>query len=89
MLLITGGTGYIGSHSCVAHDLLIVDNLCNSDASGKPFPNKIVPRRAGNIAQCWAAPGLAKQRLKWEAIRGLQAMCDDTWHWQQTVAIKK
>jgi UDP-glucose 4-epimerase len=35
MILITGGTGYIGSHTCVAlaeagHDLLILDNLCNS-----------------------------------------------------------
>ena len=35
MILVTGGTGYIGSHSCVAlaqagHELVIVDNLCNS-----------------------------------------------------------
>ena len=37
MILITGGTGYNGSHACVAlaqagHDLLILDNLCNSRA---------------------------------------------------------
>ena len=37
MILVTGGTGYIGSHTCVAlalagHDLLILDNLCNSRA---------------------------------------------------------
>jgi UDP-glucose 4-epimerase len=37
MILVTGGTGYIGSHACVAlaqagHELLIVDNLCNSRA---------------------------------------------------------
>jgi UDP-glucose 4-epimerase len=37
MILITGGTGFIGSHACVAlaaagHDLLILDNLCNSRA---------------------------------------------------------
>ena len=35
MILVTGGTGYIGSHTCVAlvqagHELVIVDNLCNS-----------------------------------------------------------
>lgn len=35
MILVTGGTGYIGSHACVAlvaqgHDVVIVDNLCNS-----------------------------------------------------------
>ncbi len=37
MILVTGGTGYIGSHACVAlaqagHELLILDNLCNSRA---------------------------------------------------------
>lgn len=36
MLLITGGTGFIGSHACVAfaqagHEFLILDNLCNSE----------------------------------------------------------
>lgn len=35
MILVTGGTGYIGSHTCVAlaqagHELLILDNLSNS-----------------------------------------------------------
>jgi UDP-glucose 4-epimerase len=38
MILVTGGTGYIGSHTCVAlaqagHELLILDNLCNSKRS--------------------------------------------------------
>jgi UDP-glucose 4-epimerase len=37
MILVTGGTGFIGSHTCVAlaragHDLVILDNLCNSRA---------------------------------------------------------
>lgn len=36
-ILVTGGTGYIGSHTCVeliqaGHDVVIVDNLCNSKA---------------------------------------------------------
>ena len=36
-ILVTGGTGYIGSHACVAlieagHDVVILDNLCNSSA---------------------------------------------------------
>ena len=36
MILVTGGAGYIGSHTCVAlahagHDFVIVDNFCNSD----------------------------------------------------------
>ena len=34
-ILVTGGAGYIGSHTCLelleeGHDLTVVDNLCNS-----------------------------------------------------------
>ena len=37
-VLVTGGSGYIGSHTCVelvaaGFDLLVVDNLCNSTLS--------------------------------------------------------
>lgn len=37
MILVTGGTGYIGSHTCATlaqagHELLVLDNLCNSRA---------------------------------------------------------
>ena len=36
-VLVTGGAGYIGSHTCVellesGHDVVVVDNLCNSNA---------------------------------------------------------
>ena len=36
-ILVTGGTGYIGSHTCVdfiekGKDIIMVDNLCNSKA---------------------------------------------------------
>ena len=34
-ILVTGGAGYIGSHTCVVllqagHDVTVIDNLCNS-----------------------------------------------------------
>ena len=34
-ILVTGGAGYIGSHTCVelleaGHEVVVVDNLCNS-----------------------------------------------------------
>jgi UDP-glucose 4-epimerase len=55
-------------------------------ASGRPVPYRIAPRRPGDIAQCYADPGLAKQTLGWQAERGIEAMCVDTWRWQQWAA---
>ncbi|HUH58335.1 MAG TPA: UDP-glucose 4-epimerase GalE, partial [Pseudomonadales bacterium] len=51
-------------------------------ASGQPVPYKISPRRAGDIAQCYAQPDKAKQQLNWQAKLGLQQMMEDTWRWQ-------
>lgn len=55
-------------------------------ASGKPVPYRIAPRRPGDIAQCYADPSLAARLLGWKAERGIQAMCTDTWRWQQWAA---
>ena len=52
-------------------------------ASGRPVPYRIVPRRAGDIAECWADPTLAAELLGWRSRRGLEAMCADAWRWQQ------
>jgi UDP-glucose 4-epimerase len=51
-------------------------------ASGRPVPYRIAPRRAGDIAQCWADPARAERELGWKATRGLAEMCEDTWRWQ-------
>lgn len=55
-------------------------------AVGRPIPHKRVARRAGDAAECWADPSLAKQLLGWEAKRGVDAMCADAWRWQQGLA---
>lgn len=52
-------------------------------ACGQTIPYKIVPRREGDIAQCWADPSLARELLGWEARRDLTEMCADAWHWQR------
>ena len=52
------------------------------EASGKPIPYRIVDRRPGDIAACYADPALAKAELGWEAKRGLKEMCVDGWRWQ-------
>ncbi len=48
-----------------------------------PIPYEFGPRRAGDIAQCWADPSLAYELLGWKAQKGLEQMCSDTWRWQQ------
>ena len=51
-------------------------------ASDRKVPYKIVERRAGDIATCYADPGYAKEVLGWEASRGIEEMCQDAWRWQ-------
>ncbi|MFP4547296.1 MAG: UDP-glucose 4-epimerase GalE [Fidelibacterota bacterium] len=51
-------------------------------AAGKKVPYKIVDRRPGDIAECWADPAKAKAELGWQAELDLHDMCRDTWRWQ-------
>ena len=51
-------------------------------ASGRPVPFAFAPRRAGDVAQCYADASLAKRLLGWEALRSLDEMCADAWRWQ-------
>jgi len=51
-------------------------------ASGQAVPFQIVPRRPGDIAECWADPAKAATELGWKAERGLDQMMSDTWRWQ-------
>ncbi len=51
-------------------------------ASNKDVAYKIVERRPGDIACCYANPALAKELLGWQADHDVEAMCEDTWRWQ-------
>ena len=51
-------------------------------ASGKPVPYRCVARRPGDVAACYADPARARELLNWQATRGLDAMCQDSWRWQ-------
>ncbi|MBF1164832.1 MAG: UDP-glucose 4-epimerase GalE [Dechloromonas agitata] len=53
-----------------------------AQASGRPVPYRIAPRRPGDIASCYADPALAERLLGWKAERGVDAMCVDGWRWQ-------
>lgn len=50
--------------------------------SGKKVPFKIVSRRAGDIASCYANAKKAKELLNWEAKRTLEDMCKSSFNWQ-------
>lgn len=51
-------------------------------ASGRKVPYRIVGRRPGDIAACYADPSLAKKLLGWQAQYDIDEMCRDTWRWQ-------
>lgn len=52
------------------------------ETSGKKIAYNIVPRRAGDIATCYADPSYAKEVLGWEAEKDMVQMCEDSWRWQ-------
>lgn len=54
-----------------------------SKASGKEIPYKIAPRRAGDVAICYADPSKANKELNWKAEKSLEQMCEDSWRWQK------
>ncbi len=51
-------------------------------ASGHTVPYRVGPRRAGDVAACYADPSHAAQLLGWRAERDLALMCRDAWNWQ-------
>ena len=51
-------------------------------ACGKEIPYEIKDRRPGDIAVCYSDPSKAERELGWNAIRGIEQMCIDSYHWQ-------
>ena len=52
------------------------------EANGVPVPYKIVDRRPGDLATCYADPAKSAEKLGWKAEKTLVDMCRDTWRWQ-------
>lgn len=52
--------------------------------NGVKIPYEIAPRRAGDIATCYAGTDKAERMLHWRAERTLEDMCRDSWRWQQS-----
>jgi len=53
-------------------------------ASGQPLPHRLAPRRAGDVASCYADASLAREWLGWEARHDLEAMCRDAWNFARS-----
>lgn len=51
-------------------------------ACGKSIPYRVIERRPGDIAACFADPSKARQELGWRAEKGIEEMCADVWRWQ-------
>lgn len=51
-------------------------------ACGHSLPYVVRPRRAGDIAENYAACDKARRELGWEAQFDLDRMCADSWRWQ-------
>ncbi len=51
-------------------------------ACGKTLARRVVARRPGDVASCFADPTHANARLGWRARRDLATICADAWRWQ-------
>ena len=51
-------------------------------ANGLTLPYRIVDRRPGDLATCYADPAKSAEKLGWKAQKSLVDMCRDSWHWQ-------
>jgi len=51
-------------------------------ACGRKIEYRLVDRRPGDVASCYADPKRACQLLGWSAERDIDTMCVDAWRWQ-------
>jgi UDP-glucose 4-epimerase len=52
-------------------------------ACGRTIPTRIMPRRTGDVASCYASAERAHTLLDWHAEKNLAQMCADHWRWQR------
>lgn len=54
-------------------------------ATGIKIKYEIAPRRAGDIAECYADPSKAEKVLGWKAEKNLEQMCKDSWNFTKSM----
>ncbi len=82
---------YLASHAGIltvnlgtgtGHSVLEMVNTF-AKVNGQSVPYKVVARRLGDVAQCYADTHLARDLIGWEAKRSIAQMCADAWYWQE------
>ncbi len=74
LLIVNLGTG---------HGYSVLDMVHSFEkVIGRPIPYKIMPRRPGDIGECYADPTLAEQVLGFKATKTIDDMCRDAMRWQ-------
>ena len=76
------GVDYINIGTGNGYSVLDIVNAFGK-AWGEPIKYQIAPRRAGDIAECYADPSKALALLGWKAERDLSKMCEDSARWQR------
>ena len=74
LLIVNLGTGHGYSVLDMVHAF--------EKVTGKPIPYKIMPRRPGDIDECYADPSLAEKVLGFKASLGIEDMCRSAMNWQ-------
>ncbi len=77
------GPGLLICNLGTGHGYSVLEALAAFErASGRKIPFRIVARRPGDVAACYADASRAQTELGWTATQDLEAMCQDTWRWQ-------
>ena len=75
------GVGIFNLGTGVGYSVLDMVNTF-SRVNGVAVPYRIVDRRPGDIAACYADPAKAQSELGWHAEHTLEDMVRDSWNWQ-------
>jgi UDP-glucose 4-epimerase len=80
---LTQNPGVVAYNLGTGNGLSVLDMLAAfANASGREIPYKLVERRAGDAAICYADPSKACEALGWAAELGVDDMAADAWRWQ-------
>ena len=77
---------YVSNTALIPITILTINTIISAiveKANDFKVPYKIVDRRPGDIATCYAEATKAKNELGWVAKREIEQMCKDSWHFER------